>query len=511
MSPVRTVRLLSAFLVLALLSAACGSRLSPEQREFALAGASGGGGGASGEMAGAGDVNGLAADGTGDGEGSGGAQEVADAGTAEGGGGGGGEGGGSGDAGGGGGDAGGGGGGGAAGGGGGGGGGGNDTRAAPPGGNGGETDTGVTEDTIVVANASDMSGAVPGLFEDAQLAVKAYLEYFKASEGTVYGRQIKYLPLDTKLNSTGNRHAYIQACGEAFAAVGSMSAFEQGAKDPINQCKIPDVRTASVNNQMMGLPTVYPADASTVGVQPMAEYQYWKKLKPQAVKKAAYLYIASETTSFQTRQVIAATKKIGYEWVVDQQIDLSETNYDQFVLEMKRQGVRYVAFQGAYQQASSLAKSMQRQGFKPDIYALQSNAYTPNYPQSGGAAVEGTKIVVPSVILEEVNQHAELQRYAQWLNQVQPGAKPTGLGMYAWASAMLFIDAIKKAGPKLTRDALIAELKKVRGFTGGGLLPPQDIGTKQPADCIVVVEVQGGKFVRKAPGKNFMCDKPVKV
>jgi ABC-type branched-subunit amino acid transport system substrate-binding protein len=500
-SPVRAVRLLSAFLVLALLSAACGSRLSPEQREFALAGASGGGGGASGEMAGGGDVNGLAADGTGGGGGDG-AQEVADAGTAEGGGGGGS----GGDD-----DAAGGGGNGGAGGGGGGGGGGGDTRAAPPGGNGGKTDTGVTEKEIVVANASDISGAVPGLFEDAQLAVKAYLEYFKASEGTVYGRQIKYLPLDTKLNSTGNRQAYIQACGEAFAAVGSMSAFEQGAKDPINQCKIPDIRTAAVNDQMMGLPTVYPAHASTVGVQPMAQYQYWKKLKPQAVKKAAYLWIAAETTQFQTRQVIAATKKIGYEWVVDQKIDLSETNYDQFVLEMKRKGVRYVTFQGAYQQAANLAKSMQRQGFKPDIYALQANAYTPNYPQSGDAAVEGTQIAVPSVILEEVNQHAELQRYAQWLNQVKPGAKPTGLGMYAWASAMLFIDAIKKAGPELTRDKVIAELKKVDNFKGGGLLPPQHIGTKQPSDCIVIVEVKGGKFVRKAPGKNFMCDKPVKV
>jgi hypothetical protein len=76
---------------------------------------------------------------------------------------------------------------------------------------------------------------------------------------------------------------------------------------------------------------------------------------------------------------------------------------------------------------------------------------------------------------------------------------------------MLFVDAIKKAGPKLTRDAVIAELKKVRGFKGGGLLPPQDIGTKQPADCVVIVEVKGGKFVRKAPGSNFMCDKPIKV
>jgi len=504
MKPVRTLRVLSLVLVLVVLSAACGSRLTPEQREVVLAGAAGGGAGGvgaagSGEVVGPGGGAGVAA-GNGTTAGGAPAQGTAGGGTANGG---------SAAGGGGGGEAAGGGGGAQTAAGGGGGGGGADTRAAPPGGNGGETDTGVTEDTITVANASDISGAVPGLFEDAQLAVQAYLEYFKAAEGTVYGRQLKYLPLDTKLNVTGNRQAYIQACREAFAAVGSMSAFEQGAVEPMRQCGIPDIRTAAVNDKVMGVETVYPADASTVGVQPMAEYQYWKKQSPEAVKKAAYLFISSDTTRFQTGQVRAATKKIGYDWVYVREIDISETNYDQFVLEMKQEGVRYVTFQGAYQQAANLAKSMQRQGFKPDIYALQSNAYTPNYLQSG--PVEGTQIAVPSVILEEADQHAELQKYAQWLNQVSPGEKPTGLGMYAWASAMLFVEAIKKVGPKLTREAVIAELKKVRDFTGGGLLPPQDIGTKQPADCVVIVEAKGGQFARRAPGSDFLCDKPVKV
>src|SRR3712207_8816356 len=110
----------------------------------------------------------------------------------------------------------------------------------PPGGNGGETDTGVTETEIVIANVSDTSGAVPGLFKDAQLAVQAYVEYFNRTYGTIYGRKLKFLPLDSQLDSGANRNKYLQACDQSFAAVGSMSAFEQGGKDPIRQCGLPD-------------------------------------------------------------------------------------------------------------------------------------------------------------------------------------------------------------------------------------------------------------------------------
>ena len=387
-----------------------------------------------------------------------------------------------------------------------------DTRAAPPGGNGGETDTGVTEDTIIVGNASDVSGAVPGLFQDARDAVNAYVAYFSSTEGTIYGRQLQFLFKDTKLNSNGNRNAYLELCEDAFATVGSMSAFEQGAIGPITDCDIPDLRTASVNNEVMDLPTVYPADASRVAVQPMAEYQYWKRIQPQAVRKAAYLYIDSETTRFQTKQVVDATRKIGYHWEMHEPIDIAETNYVPFVLEMEDRGVQYVTFQGAYQQAARLARDMQSQGFKPKIYALQSNAYTPSYIEDGQSAVEGMHIAVPSVILEEINQHEELQLYATWLNQVAPGKKPSGLGIYAWSAARMFVDAVKAVGPNLTRKGLIEELKKVHAFDGNGLLPEQDIGGKYPADCVVVVKVQNQRFVRAEPsGGGFSCSKPVEL
>ncbi len=387
-----------------------------------------------------------------------------------------------------------------------------DTRAAPPGGNGGATDTGVTTDTIMIANAADISGAVPGLFEDAQKAVAAYVAYFTATEGTVYGRQLELQSLDTKMSTSGNRNAYLQACDQAFATVGSMSAFDEGAAPVIQQCSLPDLRTAAVNRDIQTIPTAYSTDAMQPDKLPVSQYNFWKEQAPEAVKHAAFLYISSDTTEYQTAQVRSGTQKIGYEWVYVQPIDLSETNYSGFVLKMKEKGVQFVTIQASYQQAVRLAQAMKQQDFHPTIYALQSNMYTPKLIEQGGDAVEGVQIALPSVMVEDSARYPEMQTYATWLTQVDPNASPTGLGLYAWSAAKLFVHLLKQVGPDLTRQKLVAAISDVHDWDGGGLLPPQDIGNRMPSDCINILEIKGGRFVRiepTDPNTKFRCDNQV--
>lgn len=385
-----------------------------------------------------------------------------------------------------------------------------DTRAAPPGGNGGATEVGVTADTIVLSNISDLSGAVPGLFEDAQLAVRARLAKFANEEGTIYGRKIALKARDSKMDSGANRAQYQAACADSLMAVGSMSAFDSGIKGPVEECGIPDLRTAGVSRPAMETQGSYSVDAMSSDKQPLAEYLYWKELVgADGVKKACYLWISAETTTFQTALVRAGTEQIGYEWVIEQPIEISESNYAPYVLDMKNEGCVFVTFQGAYQQAYKLAEAMRQQSYWPEVYALQSNAYTPNYIALGPANVEDTHVAVPSVILEEIGQHPELQEYARWLDRIKPGAKPTGLGMYAWSAATLAIDLLKQVGPEVTRTKVQEAIKQVRDFDGNGLLPPQNIGQQINADCVIIVQVKSGAFQRIEPSQGMRCDNRV--
>jgi hypothetical protein len=385
-------------------------------------------------------------------------------------------------------------------------------REVPEGGNGGATDVGVTEDAVVVANVSDLSGPVPGIFEDAQLAAAAYAAYHNASEGPIYGRQISYLPLDSRLDSGQNRQQYLRACEEAFGVAGSMSAFEEGAADPVANCGIPDLRSVATSRPMQQVDNVYSAQVQVTGQVVGADYRFWAEEYPDAVKNAGYLYLENETTAFQTGQNRAATEQLGYEWNYVQSIQIAETNYNGFVLELQDRDIGYLTFMGDYSQAVRLARAMRQQNYWPEVFSLQTNIYTPEFLESGGDAIEGTQIGVTTALLEEIEGNEEMQLYRDWLQQVDPSAQPTSLGIQAWSAMKLFVEGLKEIGPEPTREAMLEFLSGVRGWDGGGLHPPQHIGPKELSSCINIVEVSGGAFQRLDPADGgFRCDEPLSV
>lgn len=376
-----------------------------------------------------------------------------------------------------------------------------DFTKAPSGGNGGATDVGVTATQITIANISDVSGAVPGLFEDARFAVQAYFKYFNARFGTIYGRKIRVLALDSQLESGANRSASIQACSDAFAGVGSVSAFDQGGASVIKDCGIPDIRGLSTTDQMKAVPNAFPINAAgRGGERSMAQYG-WMKTKPLAVRQAAaFVYSDGEVTRQLAEQDIeGAEAMLGFKFIKSIPVGTAETNYGPVVNELKSAKARYVTFVGAYQQAANLAKEFVKQGFKPDVYHPTVTAYTPNYINQAGSAANGTYVAVAPSLLEEIDGNPELQLYAQWLRQVNPKASPTAIGQYAWGAASLFIEQMIKVGPKPTRKAFLARIPAIRAYTGNGLFPPNDVGGRTLGDCTSVVQVQNGKFVRVEP------------
>lgn len=393
-----------------------------------------------------------------------------------------------------------------------------DWTKAPAGGNGGATDVGVTATSITVANISDVSGAVPGLFEDARFAVQAYFKYFNARYGTIYGRKINVLALDSQLDSGANRSASIQACSDAFAGVGSVSAFDQGGAPVIADCKskgghYPDIRGLATTDQMKAVANAYPADVAGVGgTRSFGQYGWVAEKFPDAVKKAAYVYSDGEVTRQLAHQDMEGTKAaLGYNWVAEIPVGTTETNYGPAAQQIKSAGAQYVTFVGAYQQAASLARSMANLGWKPKVYSPTVTAYTPNFIRQAGDALNGdyTYIGSTGALNEEINGNKELQLYAQWLQQVKPGATPTNIGSFAWGAAALFVQQMIKVGPQPTRGKLLALVAGVHSFSANGLYPGQDVGGRRLGDCVAVVQVKGGRFVRftpSAPG-SYRCGK----
>lgn len=366
-----------------------------------------------------------------------------------------------------------------------------------------ENQTGITDDKIVIANAADISGPVPGLFESAQQAVKAYVAYFNATSD-ICGRKLELLELDSRTDAGADQQAYARACESAFAAIGSMSAFDSGGAATAAKCGLPDLRSANVSNERQSCASCFGVQSANPGTFQNAVPDHIIKNYPKAANNAAYVWINAGVGPLNAQNQARAMERRGMRFVYKRGIDVSEFNYRPYVQAMQDEGVEYVQFLGAYQQAERLAKAMQEQGFKPEVFVLDPTGYDPRYVQSGGAAVEGTRIFINIAMFEEARSNPEMALYQQWLQQVKPGATPTFFGVFSWSAARLFVEQATALGGRLSRQTLVDSVRRVDNWTSNNLHSPQHVGSKETGDCWRWIRLEKGRWVPEGSTK-YTC------
>jgi hypothetical protein len=70
----------------------------------------------------------------------------------------------------------------------------------------------------------------------------------------------------------------------------------------------------------------------------------------------------------------------------------------------------------------------------------------------------------------------------------------------------MFTDAAKAVGPRLTRQAVLAQMAKLTRYDGNGIIGVGNPAQKVPTTCYLVYQVKGGKWVRLDPAQGFRCD-----
>ncbi len=361
---------------------------------------------------------------------------------------------------------------------------------------------GISDSTITIANVADVSGPVPGIFTSAQQAVKAYAAYFNATS-SLCGRKLKVLSLDSRTDAAGDQVAYAKACEDAFAAVGSMSAFDAGGAATAQGCGLPDVRSQSVSDARNACRTCFGAQATQLNAFQNAVPDFFLARMHSATQHAGMIYVNAAASVDNAEHTQAAEERRGMHFVYSSPFDIAEFNYSPYVQRMKQAGVRWLQFVGSPDQAVRMARAMQESGFKPDAFVLDATAYDRQFV-AAGSAVEGSYVYVNFTPLEEAASNAELRLYEQWLQQVAPGATPTYFGIFAWSAARLFVEQAVELGGRLTRANLVARLRKVHAWTGNGLHAPQDVGGKTNGSCWRFLQLHDGRW-QPVGGTKYLC------
>lgn len=369
--------------------------------------------------------------------------------------------------------------------------------------NGFKNGTGITDDKIVIANVSDLSGPVPGIFQSTADAVKAFVMYFNANSD-ICGRKLEVLSLDSRADAGADQQAYAKACEQAFAAVGSMSAFDSGGAGTAEGCGLPDLRTTSVTLERGGCSTCFGAQSNDPAYFENAVPDFIKANYKEASQKGAFLYLNAGAAATSAQGQIRAMTKRGVDYIYTQPIDVDEFNYGPYVQQMKDKGVEYVQWLGSYQHGVRLAQEMQKAGFKPDLFLFDPVAYDAGFVESGGSAVDGAVSFMNFVPFEEASSNAEMQLYLKYLQQVNPGAKPSFFGVFAWSAARLFVTQALALGGNLDRDSMIEKIKGVGTWTANGLHAPQYVGDKKTPECWRFLQLDGGKW-SPTGGTKYSC------
>lgn len=361
--------------------------------------------------------------------------------------------------------------------------------------------TGITDKEITVSNISDISGPVPGIFESAQEATRAYVAYFN-SASDICGRKLKVELLDSRADAGADQQAATKACASSFATVGSMSAFDSGGAATTANCGMPDIRSTIVNPQRNACKNCFAAQAIDPGLVAASIPKYFIGAFPEAAKAGAMLYINAGAAPVNAKGTAAAYTKNGLTMSYVQGIDVAEFNYAPYVQQMKDKGIKFVQYMGPYQNAVKLKQAMKQQGFTPDVFLLDATAYDPRYVKAAGSDGDGTYVFMNNEMFNSTNPEVKL--YLSWLQQVKPGATPTFYGLYAWSATRLFVEQSVKLGGKLNRANLVAALSGVKDWTGNGIHAPQQVGGKTTSGCSKIIKLSGGNWSQASSG-TYLC------
>ena len=362
--------------------------------------------------------------------------------------------------------------------------------------------TGITDSTITIANASDITGPVPGIFTSAQQATRAFAAYFNA-HSRLCGRKLEVLGLDTRTDAAADQRAYVTACEKAFAAVGSMAAFDVGGASTADKCGLPDIRSQAVSDARNDCDSCFGAQATQLHAFQNAIPDYLVAHHGTAAKHAAMIYVREAAAVQTAKYTVAAEQKRGMHFVYDSSFDIAEFNYLPYVQAMKDKGVRLVQFIGSADQAVRLAKAMQTYQFKPEVFVQDATIYNKEFLVTGGSAVEGALTYVNFLPFEDAGSNSEMKLYTQWLQQVAPGAVPSYFGLYAWSAARLFTEQAQALGGDLTRAALVRRIRAVDAWTDHGLHAPQPVGPKKNSSCWRFLQARDGHW--KPIGRDYTC------
>jgi ABC-type branched-subunit amino acid transport system substrate-binding protein len=384
------------------------------------------------------------------------------------------------------------------------------TSAAPAPASGGTqgSDPGVTSNSILIGATVPLSGPAAAYGTIAK-ASDAYFHYVNDSGG-VNGRQISYKYLDDAYNpaQTVPLTKQLVEQDQVFLTFGGLGTQDQtSVRDYLNSKKVPQVIVATGATTFAAEFDKYPY---TYGWQPVYQgesliySQYLMKNSPNA--KIGVIY---QNDDYGQDYLDGLTKGLGSkaaEMIVDKEAnDVGAPDLSSQILKLKNSGADTLFVFETPSPAIKALVSTYQAGWHPTIF-LNSVAAPVPYVQAAQkaagdeSAVNGIITVIytkDSVDPAQAND-AGIQLFKQIMAKYYPDGKvEDNFNVYGMATAWSLVDMLKKAGPNLTRQAVLDQMANL-SQTDNPFLYPGIVVKNTPTDHYSITQEYLAKYATSA-------------
>jgi branched-chain amino acid transport system substrate-binding protein len=322
---------------------------------------------------------------------------------------------------------------------------------------------GVTADSIKIGSFGALTG--PGYLYGKLVmnGVEVVFDEVNAAGG-INGRKLQLIREDDRCDPAGAIAAVQKLVhqDQVFALIGGgCSNATLAARDSIETAKIPTVIFASVHDGITTppAPNIY-STALTAGIESQAQVAFAQQ---QGAKRIAMVSMRDAWGRSRYTALMDTLKAKGVTLVADEELSPDANDATAQVLRLKAANADAVIMVLYPKPAAVFLRDAQKLAFKPLAIGQSGIADPAAFEEQVG--VPGATALFRTI--SQVKYTPEDPTMDKWRKAIEtkfPGDRLSVYNLFGIGSAQVLVEALKRAGPDLTREKLLAALASIKDF-----------------------------------------------
>jgi ABC-type branched-subunit amino acid transport system substrate-binding protein len=351
----------------------------------------------------------------------------------------------------------------------------------------------------------------------AAQAVEAWAASINEAGGLAGGRTIIVERLPTSPLLVDHAEVIDLACNrDLFALVGSSALFDGAGIERLeaSDCRLPDfpATVSSVERLESAVTTV--SNPIRGDVYSAGWARHYTTTAPDAVTNAAMMSLDVPVSVISGSRMIEAAAFQGFEFTFSAEVPFT-TDFTAEAAELAEAAPDALIWPSDGGRLITLLNELDAAEVDIPIIDCGQACYSRAWVDAAGSLGNGVSVWLPTQPLEEADVSAELPRYLFFLGNTHRGAVPTSVGVSAWASALLFEEAVRLAVMEdtpeydptvLTRSTVLRSVGTITVWNARELHGDSNPAAGVPSSCFVLMTLVNGTWERTFPERRGEFD-----